>query len=163
MGVSGSGKTTVGEILARRLGWTFMEGDSLHSPAEVEKMAGGHPLTDADRAPWLERVADWIDDRLDAGENGIITCSALKRSYRAVLDRRRHGVEFVLLSGSQQLIADRLAERHGHFMPPSLLASQLHDLEPPSPDEPAFTVDIGPPPDAIAQEIIDRLAEQQAI
>ena len=158
MGVSGSGKTTVGEILARRLGWPFMEGDSLHSEEEVEKMTSGHPLTDADREPWLERVAAWIDQRIDAGENGIITCSALKRSYRAVLDRRREGVEFVYLSGSEAQIAARLAERHGHFMPASLLGSQFHDLEPPSSGEPAITIDIGPPPDVIAQEIIDRLA-----
>src|SRR5450755_2682685 len=119
MGVSGCGKTTVAAILAGRLGWRFEEGDALHPPANIAKMEAGHPLTDADRAPWLDRVADWIGARLDAGENGVITCSALKRSYRAVLDRRGSGVVFVYLAGSRETIAARLAARHGHFMPSS--------------------------------------------
>jgi gluconokinase len=159
MGVAGSGKTTVGEIIARRLGWPFEEGDLLHAPAEIEKMAAGHPLTDRDRAPWLDRVAAWVEARIDAGESGIITCSALKRSYRDVISRRRRGVLFVFLSGSRDVIAARLAARHGHFMPASLLDSQFGDLEPPQPDEPAFTVDVGPPAEVVAQEIIARLAD----
>jgi gluconokinase len=158
MGVSGCGKTSVAAILSGRLGWAFEEGDSLHPPANVEKMKSGHPLTDADRAPWLARVADWVDERLDAGENGIVTCSALKRSYRSLIARRGRGVLFVYLAGSRETIAARLASRMGHYMPASLLASQFADLEEPTADEPAIRVDIGPPPADIAQTIVDRLA-----
>ena len=158
MGVSGCGKTSVAANLAGRLGWPFEEGDALHPPANVEKMKAGHALDDADRAPWLARVADWVDQRLDAGEDGLITCSALKRSYRSLIDRRGHGVLFVYLAGSRETIAARLAARMGHFMPPSLLASQFADLEEPTQDEPAIRVDIGPSPAAIAQTIVDRLA-----
>ncbi len=158
MGVSGCGKTSVAAILSGRLGWAFEEGDSLHPPANVEKMKSGHPLDDADRAPWLARVADWVDERLDAGENGIVTCSALKRSYRSLIDRRGRGVLFVYLAGSRETIAARLASRMGHYMPASLLASQFADLEEPTADEPAIRVDIGPSPADIAQTIVDRLA-----
>lgn len=161
MGVSGSGKTTVGKILAQRLVWPFEEGDLLHSEADIEKMKAGRPLTDRDRAPWLDRVATWIEQKNDAGQNGVITCSALKRSYRDAINRRRRGVLFVFLSGSRELIATRLAKRRGHFMPASLLNSQFRDLEPPEPDEPAITVHIGPPPDSIAEEIVDRLPYDQ--
>ena len=157
MGVSGSGKTTVAALLSARLGWTFEEGDVLHPPANVEKMRASHPLTDEDRAPWLRRIADWIDERLDAGEDGIVTCSALKRSYRDVLARRGSGVVFVLLSGSRAAIGTRLAGRKGHFMPPSLLDSQLSTLEEPAADEPWLGVDIGQSPEAIADEILARL------
>jgi gluconokinase len=157
MGVSGCGKTSVAAILSGRLGWPFEEGDALHPPANVEKMKAGHPLTDEDRAPWLAQVADWVDQRLDAGGNGLITCSALKHSYRQLIDRRGSGVMFVYLAGSRETVAARLAARMGHFMPPSLLASQFADLEEPSADEPAIRVDIGPPPSDIAQTIIDRL------
>jgi gluconokinase len=157
MGVSGCGKTTVAAILAGRLGWPFEEGDALHPQANVEKMAAGHPLTDEDRAPWLEKVARWVEERLDAGENGIITCSALKRSYRDVINRRGSGVLFVYLAGSRETIAARLAVRHGHFMPSSLLDSQFADLEDPTLDEPAIRVDIGPAPDEIAQGILEKL------
>ena len=161
MGVSGSGKTTVGEIVASRLGWPFEEGDLLHSKSEVEKMESGHPLTDEDRAPWLERVATWVGGQLDSGQNGIITCSALKRPYRDLINRRGRGVVFVLLSGTKELIAARVGTRRGHFMPASLLDSQFSDLEAPRADEPVITVDIGPTPDAIAQEIIDRAVYSQ--
>src|ERR1700674_4193246 len=147
MGVSGCGKTTVAAILAGRLGWRFEEGDAMHPQANIEKMEAGHPLTDADRAPWLEKVAGWVDERLDAGENGFITCSALKRSYRDVINRRGTGVVFVFLAGSRETIATRLAARHGHFMPSSLLDSQFADLEEPTPDEPEIRVDVGPAPD----------------
>jgi len=155
MGVAGSGKTTVAAILAGRLGWPFEEGDALHPQANIEKMAAGHPLTDVDRWPWLAKVADWVDERLDARENGLITCSALKRSYRDLINRRGSGVMFVYLAGSEETIAARLAARHGHFMPPSLLDSQLADLEEPTPDEPAIRIDIGPPAAVIAQEILE--------
>jgi gluconokinase len=157
MGVSGCGKTTVAAILAGRLDWRFEEGDALHPQSNVEKMEAGHPLTDEDRAPWLEKVARWVEERLDAGENGIITCSALKRSYRDVINRRGSGVVFVYLAGSRETIAARLAVRHGHFMPSSLLDSQFADLEEPSADEPAIRIDIGPAPDVIAQGILDKL------
>jgi gluconokinase len=157
MGVSGCGKTTVAAILAGRLGWRFEEGDALHPQSNVEKMEAGHPLTDEDRAPWLEKVARWVDERLDAGENGIITCSALKRSYRDVISRRGSGVLFVYLAGSRETIAARLAVRHGHFMPSSLLDSQFADLEEPTSDEPEIRVDIGPAPDVIAQGILEKL------
>ena len=157
MGVSGCGKTTVAAILAGRLRWPFEEGDALHPQANVEKMHAGHPLTDNDRAPWLERVADWVDERLDAGENGLITCSALKRSYREIIGRRGSGVVFVYLAGSREAIATRLAARHGHFMPSSLLDSQFADLEEPSASEPAIRVDVGPAPGVVAQSILEAL------
>ena len=157
MGVAGAGKTTVGLILAGRLGWPFEEGDALHPQANIEKMAAGRPLSDADRAPWLEAVAQWVAQRLDSNGNGIITCSALRRAYRDVINRRGEGVVFVFLAGSRETIAPRLAARQGHFMPAALLGSQYADLESPGPDEPAITVDVGPPPGIIAQEILDVL------
>jgi gluconokinase len=157
MGVSGCGKTTVAAILAGRLGWRFEEGDALHPQSNIEKMEAGQPLTDDDRAPWLERVAEWVDERLDTHENGLITCSALKRSYRDVINRRGSGVVFVYLAGSKETIAARLAARHGHFMPSSLLDSQFADLEEPTPDEPEIRLDVGPAPGVIAQEILVEL------
>jgi gluconokinase len=157
MGVSGCGKSTVAALLAGWLGWAFEEGDALHPAANVEKMAAGHPLTDDDRRPWLSRVSAWIDGRLDAGDNGIITCSSLKRAYRDVLDHRRAGVVFVYLAGDRDTIAARLAARQGHFMPTALLTSQFADLEEPGRDEPALRVDIGTSPPEIAQQIRERL------
>jgi gluconokinase len=157
MGVSGSGKTTVAEIVARRLGWPFEEGDELHPQANIEKMKAGQPLTDADRKRWIVTVAEWVDRRLDAGENGVITCSALKRSYREVINRRGSGVVFVFLAGSKATIAPRLAARQAHFMPSSLLDSQFADLEPPEPDEPHIRVDVGPPPAEIADAVMRAL------
>jgi gluconokinase len=157
MGVSGSGKTTVAEIMAGRLRWPFQEGDALHSPSNIEKMRAGQPLTDADRQRWLATVAEWVEARVDAGENGLITCSALKRSYREVINRRGSGVLFVFLAGPQAAIAGRLAARQGHFMPSSLLDSQFADLEEPAPDEPHIRVDIGPPPGVIAERLLRQL------
>jgi gluconokinase len=156
-GVSGCGKTTVAAILAGRLGWRFEEGDAMHPRSNIEKMEAGHPLTDKDRAPWLEKVAEWVDECLDAGENGLITCSALKRSYRDVINRRGTGLVFVFLAGSKETIAARLAVRHGHFMPSTLLDSQFADLEEPTSDEPEIRVDIGPAPGVIAQGILEEL------
>ncbi|GAA3875812.1 gluconokinase [Leifsonia kafniensis] len=157
MGVSGCGKSTVAAMLAGRLHWEFEEGDSLHPAANIEKMAAGHPLTDADRMPWLALVADWIEGRLDAGENGVITCSALRRSYREIVNRRNSGVLFVYLAGSRELIESRMAARQGHFMPTALLDSQFATLEAPGSDEPAISVAIGRKPKAIAKSIITEL------
>jgi gluconokinase/shikimate kinase len=155
MGVSGSGKSTVAALLAGRLGWEFVEGDDLHSPQNLAKMASGHPLNDRDRGPWLERIASWIQEQRASGRPGIVTCSALKRSYRDVL--RGPGVVFVYLAGRRDQVARRLVARHGHFMPPSLLDSQFADLEPPGPDENAITVDVDGTPRQLADQIIGRL------
>lgn len=155
MGVSGCGKTTVAALLAGRLGWPFAEGDDLHPAANVAKMHAGHPLDDADRWPWLAKIAEWVDERLDTGSGGVITCSALKRKYRDVI--RRDGVVFVYLHGTHEQIARRLAARHGHFMPASLLDSQFADLEEPGSDENAIRIEIGNDPVALADEIERRL------
>jgi carbohydrate kinase (thermoresistant glucokinase family) len=157
MGVSGSGKTTVAALLAGRLGWLFEEGDALHPQSNVDKMHAGHSLTDEDRWPWLAKVAGWIEEQLDAGRNGVITCSALKRSYRDILNRRGSGVRFVYLAGGRETIAARMAVRRQHFMPPSLLESQFQTLEEPQPDEPAIRVDIGPSPEELVQKITNKL------
>lgn len=157
MGVSGCGKSTVAALLAGRLGWAFEEGDALHPPANVDKMAAGHPLTDEDRWPWFEAVSEWIEGQLDKGENGIVTCSALKRSYRDLLNRRGSNIVFVYLAGDKETIANRLAVRHGHFMPSSLLDSQFADLEEPAPDEPSLRVDVGAAPEVIAEDIFNEL------
>ena len=146
MGVAGSGKSTLAAQLAQRLGWPLQEGDALHPQANVDKMAAGQPLGDADREPWLQRIAAWIDARIAAGEPGIVTCSALKRAYRDAL--RREAVRFVHLTGSRDLLAQRMLERSGHFMPPSLLDSQLATLEAPGADEDAITIDIALAPEA---------------
>jgi gluconokinase/shikimate kinase len=155
MGVSGCGKSTVAGLLAGRLGWDLGEGDDMHPPENVARMAAGHPLTDADRWPWLRHVAGWITEHTQDRRPGIITCSALKRSYRDAL--RADHVVFVFLDGSRELIAARLATRHGHFMPTTLLDSQFATLEPPGPDEHALRVEITPPPSEQADFIISRL------
>lgn len=155
MGVSGSGKSTVAGILAGRLGWDLEEGDDLHPAANIAKMAAGHPLDDADRWPWLAKIAEWIHAHTQAGRPGIITSSALKYSYRDVL--RGDDVVFVYLAGTQNQIADRLAVRHGHFMPASMLASQIATLEPPTAAEHAIRIDVTGSPQAEAQQIIHQL------
>ncbi len=146
MGVSGTGKTTIGTRLAHRLGWPFAEGDDFHSAANVAKMHAGQPLTDQDRWPWLQAIADWIGARERAGEGGVVTCSALKRSYRDLLRQGHPDVRFVCLVGSHDLLQARLSNRSGHFMPASLLQSQLDTLEPLQPDEPGSTVDVSQSP-----------------
>lgn len=155
MGVSGSGKSTVAGLLAGRLGWDFQEGDDLHPRANVEKMAAGHPLTDDDRMPWLARVAEWITTRTAVGRPGIITCSALKHSYRDVL--RGDNVVFVHLLGPPELISRRLSSRVDHYMPPSLLESQFATLEPPTAGEQVITIDVGRPPRTQAADVIQAL------
>ncbi|MGB8332019.1 MAG: ribose-5-phosphate isomerase A, partial [Polyangiales bacterium] len=155
MGVSGSGKTTIAKQLAARLGWPFEEGDALHPEAHLAKMHAGVPLTDADRQPWLKAVAAWIDGQRAKRQPGIITCSALKRSYRQVVIGNRTNVRLVYLRGSRALIAERLAGRHDHFMPSSLLQSQLDTLEEPGDDENPLVIDVDAPPDQIAAKIIE--------
>jgi carbohydrate kinase (thermoresistant glucokinase family) len=154
MGVSGAGKSTVARELAARLGWSVEEGDALHPAANVAKMHAGIPLTDADRQPWLERVAAWIDGQRAKKQPGVITCSALKRSYRRIVIGARPEVWLVYLRGGRDLIAQRLAGRDGHFMPASLLQSQIDTLEKPQPDEDPLTVDVGAPAGQVADEII---------
>jgi ribose 5-phosphate isomerase A len=157
MGVSGTGKSTVAEALAARLGWPFKEGDWLHPEANIAKMHAGVALTDADRQPWLEAVAAWIDERRTKHEPGIITCSALKRSYRETIVGDRKEVRLIYLRGGHSIIAEHLAGRHGHFMPAALLRSQIDTLEEPGPDEDPIVVDIGRSIDRIADEIIRQL------
>ena len=161
MGVSGAGKTTIGEALAARLGWTFQEGDAFHPKANIAKMASGHPLDDADRAPWLARVEAWISHQLAAGRSGIIACSALKQTYRHALVAGRDDVILVYLHGGQDLIAERLKARHGHFMPPALLASQIAALEVPDPQEKPIEVDIAQPVAAQVDDIVEVLARRR--
>ncbi len=161
MGVSGSGKTTVAALLAGALGCHFQEGDDLHPPANVAKMRAGTPLTDADRLPWLRKIAEVIDDWRALGECGVLTCSALKRSYRDIIIGDRHDVVLVYLKGSHDLIHQRMAARHEHFMPVALLDSQFATLAEPTPDERPIVVEIGGKPAEIAQEIVRQLAARQ--
>jgi ribose 5-phosphate isomerase A len=163
MGVSGVGKSTVARELAARLGWAFEEGDALHPEANVAKMHAGIPLTDADRQPWLERVAAWIDHQRAKKQPGIISCSALKRSYRQIIVGDRPEVRLVYLRGGRDLLAEHLAGRHGHFMPPSLLQSQIDTLEEPDPGEDPLTIDTGPPAGKLAEEIIKLLCTSAAV
>jgi gluconokinase len=157
MGVSGSGKTTVANELAGRLHWTFEDGDRFHPKSNVEKMRAGHPLTDEDRWPWLNAIADEIERVCTARGHVVVACSALKRTYRDVLLRGRDDVRFVFLNGTQQLIAHRLSLRKDHFMPPGLLDSQFRTLEPPGADENAIDVSIDAPVDTIVDNIVGRL------
>ena len=157
MGVSGSGKSTIADKLAERLNWTFEDGDRFHPPGNVAKMRAGHPLTDEDRWPWLQAIADEIDRICIAGEHAVIACSALKRSYRDLLVHGRSDVRVIYLEGTEELIAGRLAQRKGHFMPAGLLASQFKTLEPPQPSENPVTVSIDPSVDTIVDNIVRQL------
>jgi len=156
MGVSGSGKTTIGQKLAARMSWRYEDADTFHPPSNVAKMSAGQPLTDEDRWPWLKAIAAEIDRACTAGERLVIGCSALRRIYRDVLVHGRDDVRFIYLDGTQALIADRIGQRKGHFMPPGLLTSQFQTLEPPTPDERAMTVSI----DAQVEVIVDRIISQ---
>src|SRR5947209_40282 len=161
MGVSGSGKSTVAALLAAALGCQFQEGDDLHPPENVAKMRGGTPLTDADRLPWLHKIAEEIDGWRARGECGVLTCSALKRSYRNIIIGDRRDVVLVYLKGSRELIHQRMAARHEHFMPVALLDSQFATLEEPTPDEHPIIVDVGGKPADIAHEIVRQLEARQ--
>jgi gluconokinase len=161
MGVSGSGKTTVAALLAGRLDWRFQEGDALHSPANVDKMRHGVPLTDADRLPWLDSIAALVDRWSAEGVSGIITCSALRRAYRERIRAGRPAVEFIYLRGARALVSARITQRTGHYMPPSLLASQFETLEEPGDDEPVITVDVGGSPDEIVDAILAALQRRR--
>lgn len=158
MGVAGSGKTTVAALLAGRLGASFAEGDDFHSPANVAKMAAGHPLDDDDRWPWLRGIRDWFAAELAAGRSAVVPCSALRRSYRDLLETAGD-VRFVHLTGSYDLLRERIQGRAGHFMKPEMLDSQLAALEPLQDDEPGFAVDISPRPDQIVDEALRLLGE----
>jgi gluconokinase len=155
MGVSGSGKSTVGRLLAAELGWPFADGDDFHPPANVARMRAGQPLTDAQRAPWLAAIAAWISNQHDGA---VLACSALRRSYRDVLRGGGSDVRFALLSLEPALVAARMEHRVGHFMPESLLASQLATLEPLEPDEVGITVDAGGTREQSVEAIRARLA-----
>jgi gluconokinase len=156
MGVAGTGKTTVGTLLAGRLGWQYAEADDFHSAANVAKMAAGEPLTDDDRQPWLAAIGQWIDERAAEGTAGVVSCSGLRRAYRDLLRAGRPQVRLVFLEGSRELITRRLAARHGHFMRVEMLDSQLAALEPPQPDEGVIEVSIDATPEQIVDEIVLR-------
>ncbi len=157
MGVSGSGKSTIADHLARRLGWAYEDGDRFHPASNVTKMSAGHPLTDEDRRPWLQAIAGEIDRLAVTGERAVIACSALKRAYRDILVHGREDVRIVFLDGTQDLIAARLAARKGHFMPAGLLASQFATLERPGADERPIVVSIDAPVEAIVDDIVSQL------
>jgi gluconokinase len=140
MGVSGSGKTTVAELLAKQLAWPFMEGDRMHPPANVEKMRQGTPLNDADRGPWLDQIGEELKSWVLTGKSGVMTCSALKRAYRDRIRAARPDVRFVYLKGTEALIRGRVTSRQHEYMPASLLRSQFDTLEEPTPDEPGIVI-----------------------
>lgn len=156
MGVSGTGKTTVALQLEALLGWEFLEGDSLHPRRNVEKMASGHPLTDQDRAPWLQALADWTGVQHTDGLSTVMTCSSLRRSYRNMLTADAPGTFFVHLVGDPELILGRMRARQ-HFMPPTMLESQLKTLEPLEADEVGEEFDVTDPPEVIARRVLERL------
>jgi gluconokinase len=157
MGVTGSGKSSVMAPLARRLRAVSAEGDAFHPDANVRKMAAGMPLTDEDREPWLQAIADWIGAREAESVDAVVTCSALRRRYRDVLRKGHPSVRFVHLRAPRAVLERRLAARTGHYMPASLLPSQLDTLEPLGPEEPGFEVGVDRPPSQIADEIAERL------
>jgi gluconokinase len=162
MGVSGCGKSTVGRRLAQGLGLRFVEGDELHPPRNVALMAAGTPLTDADRHDWLETIATALAQAAAQGQGLVVSCSALKRRYRDQLRRAAPDTVFVHLHGPTALLASRLQSRAGHYMPPTLLQSQLDTLEPPGVDEAVLVHDITPPPEAIVAALLPQMAHRLA-
>ena len=154
MGVAGSGKSTVANMLAQRLGWPVAEGDEFHSRGNKAKMAAGTPLTDADRKPWLEAIRDWIDR---TPGNAVVTCSALRRSYRDILRSARGRVRFLHLHSSPAVLGSRIGSRTGHFMPPGMLVSQLETLEMLQPDEDGTVVDVDNSPEEIIEQSLTKL------
>ena len=159
-GVSGSGKSTVGALLAGRLGWRFADADDFHPAANVAKMRARIPLTDADRWPWLRAIAAWMDERITENESAVVTCSALKRAYRDLLLTGRPQARMIFLAPDREVLARRLAARHDHFFPEELLGSQFADLEPPAPDERVLTVVPADTPEATADAIVAVLFPQ---
>ncbi|MFE9453245.1 gluconokinase [Streptomyces sp. NPDC006739] len=157
MGVAGTGKTTIGPLLAARLGVPYAEGDDFHPPANIAKMSAGVPLDDADRWPWLDAIGAWAHGR--AGLGGVVSCSALKRSYRDRLRAAAPGVVFVHLTGDRALIEGRMSHRQGHFMPTALLDSQFATLQPLEPGEAGVAVDVGGGPEEIAERAVEALDE----
>ena len=157
MGVSGSGKSTAALAVQERLGWEFAEGDDFHPPENVEKMSNDIPLTDDDRWPWLESLADWTAERDARGQPTIVSCSALKRSYRDVLRRGGEGTFFVHTTADKDLLLERMSSRRGHFMPPTMLDSQLETLEELEPDEAGMVIDAANPPSTIVSMVLQRL------
>ncbi len=151
MGVSGSGKTTVGRLLADRLGVEYGDADDFHTPENRAKLQAGTPLTDDDRMPWLTAIGQWLGERASSG--AVVSCSALKRRYRDVIRSHAPDIKLLYCEGSIELITDRVANRSGHFMPPSLLESQFAELEPPA-DERAFVADIARAPEAIVDDFL---------
>ena len=163
MGVSGSGKSTIGALLAERLGWPFADADGFHPPENVAKMAAGIPLTDADRWPWLDAIAAHIGAARQAGQPVVVACSALRRAYRDRL-RAGHGdLVFLHLSGAPEVIAARQAARQGHFMPPSLMASQFATLEDTVAEPDAVTVSVKASPDEVVEAALAHLRQHRAI
>ena len=156
-GVSGSGKSTVGVLLAGRLGWPFSDADALHPAANIAKMRAGHPLSDADRRPWLAAVGARMDEYAAAGESAVLTCSALKHSYREALLAGRPAARMVFLHVTREVLEARLRARHGHFFPAAMLDSQLADLESPQPGEHVLVLEATTSPDQAVDEIIRRL------
>lgn len=155
MGVSGSGKSTIGSLLAQHLGWQYVEADDFHPDANLAKMVAGHPLDDEDRLPWLANIAAWIDASSTAGRSAVVSCSALKRAYRDVLRDGRPDIRLVYLDADKQTIRQRLSTRRGHFFPAALLDSQFADLEPPTDDEHPFRVPVAV--DSRSEDIVEHL------
>ncbi len=163
MGVSGSGKSTVAAGLVDRLGWAFAEGDEFHPQANVDKMRSGRPLDDDDRWPWLRRLAAWIGEHEEAGRSAVVTCSALRRSYRDLLREGHPSVWFAHVTADPELIRRRMERRAGHYMPAALLHSQVTTLEPLQPDEPGVRISGAGPPEVVVDEVLAALGRERGL